>query len=66
MENHGNRKHGYMVNLDAISDIFHNGETHAKYIPVTEHEPIESIDKSSIYHNWMKLYKDDVYGKSVK
>lgn len=39
--------------LDAVSDSFYNGETHAKHTSVVIGEPVESLDKKSIYPEWM-------------
>ena len=60
------KEHDYMLGLDSVADSFHNGETHANHTPVVMGEPIESLDKNSVYPEWMKTHKDDVYGKSMK
>lgn len=45
-------EHDYMMSLDAASDSFHGGLTHAKHIHVETGEPVESLDTNSIYPNW--------------
>lgn len=59
------KEYDYMIVLDAVADSFHNGKTHAKHEEVVIGKPIESLDKTSEYYQWMKTYKDDTYGKSV-
>ena len=60
------KEHDMMLGLDAAADSFHGGLTHANHTPVVMGEPVESLDTNSIYPEWMKTHKDDVYGKSVK
>ena len=60
------KEHDYAMGLDAAADSFKNGETHAIHEPAVMGEPIESLDRTSVYYQWMKKYKDDAYGKSVK
>ena len=49
-----------------VDMAFTRGKTHAKHEEVVIGEPIESLDKTSLYYQWLKTHKDDVYGKSVK
>ena len=62
-------EHDYMLSLDATSNSFRKGTTHAVYTPVSKgtfDNPIESIDTNSIYRSYMKTHKNNVYGKCVK